>query len=192
MFTILLKAFLPVGVTDYVTYCTLEIFAPEIKGLWSFSAFPGTEKVDENGNTYIDNTYVADTVQTVIMNGADDKDAAWEFVKWWNETAQQTTYATTLEAIMGAAARYPAADPNVIANLPWSNAESKQLLAQYEMLTSMPAVPGYYMNTRMISYAFEDVVADLANPRETLYLNIRDINKELTKKREEFGLTTAE
>jgi hypothetical protein len=34
-------------------------------------------------------------------------------------------------------------------------------------------------------------VADLANPRETLYLNIRDINKELTKKREEFGLTTA-
>ena len=178
---------MPVGVTDYTTYCTLEIFAPEIKGLWSFSAFPGSVKEDGT----LDNTYVADTVQTVIMNGADDKDAAWEFVKWWNDTAQQTSYGTTLEAIMGAAARYPAADPNVIRNLPWSNAESKQLLAQYDMLTSMPAVPGYYMNTRMISYAFEDVVADLANPRETLYLNIRDINKELTKKREEFGLNTA-
>ena len=183
---------MPVGVTDYTTYCTLEIFAPEIKGLWSFSAFPGSEKTDENGNTYIDNTYVCDTVQTVIMNGAKNKDAAWEFVKWWNDTDQQTSYATTLEAIMGAAARYPAADPNVIRNLPWSNAESAQLLAQYEKLTSMPAVPGYYMNTRMISYAFEDVVADLANPRETLYLNIRDIDKELTKKREEFGLNTAE
>ncbi len=178
---------MPVGVTDYTTYCTLEIFAPEIKGLWSFSAFPGSVKEDGS----LDNTYVADTVQTVIMNGADDKDAAWEFVKWWNDTDQQTSYATTLEAIMGAAARYPAADPNVIRNLPWSNAESKQLLSQYEMLTSMPAVPGYYMNTRMISYAFEDVVADLANPRETLYLNIRDIDKELTKKREEFGLNTA-
>jgi len=177
---------MPVGVTDYTTYCTLEIFAPEIKGLWSFSAFPGSEKEDGS----IDNTYVCDTVQTVIMNGAKNKDAAWEFVKWWNETAQQTTYATTLEAIMGAAARYPAADPNVIRNLPWSNAESAQLLAQYEHLTSMPAVPGYYMNTRMISYAFEDVVADLANPRETLYLNIRDIDKELTKKRTEFGLST--
>ncbi len=177
---------MPVGVTDYTTYCTLEIFAPEIKGLWSFSAFPGSVKEDGT----IDNTYVCDTVQTVIMNGAKNKDAAWEFVKWWNETAQQTSYATTLEAIMGAAARYPASDPNVIRNLPWSNAESKQLLAQYEHLTSMPAVPGYYMNTRMISYAFEDVVADLANPRETLYLNIRDIDKELTKKREEFGLST--
>ncbi|MGN1370523.1 MAG: extracellular solute-binding protein [Aristaeellaceae bacterium] len=179
---------MPVGVTDYTTYCTLEIFAPEIKGLWSFSAFPGSVKEDGT----IDNTYVCDTVQTVIMNGADNKDAAWEFVKWWNDTAQQTSYATTLEAIMGAAARYPAADPNVIRNLPWSNSESTQLLAQYDKLISMPAVPGYYMNTRMISYAFEDVVADLANPRETLYLNIRDIDKELTKKREEFGLRTAQ
>ena len=179
---------MPVGVTDYVTYCTLEIFAPEIKGLWSFSAFPGSVKEDGT----IDNTYVCDTVQTVIMNGAKNKDAAWKFVKWWNETDQQTSYATTLEAIMGAAARYPAADPNVIRNLPWSNAESAQLLSQYENLTSMPAIPGYYMNTRMISYAFEDVVADLANPRETLYLNIRDIDKELTKKREEFGLSTKE
>lgn len=177
---------MPMGVTDYTTYCTLEIFAPEIKGLWSFSPFPGTLKEDGT----IDNTYVCDTVQTVIMNGADDKDAAWEFVKWWNDTDQQVAYATTLEAIMGAAARYPAADPNVIAQLPWSNYELEQLLSQYEHLTSMPAVPGYYMNTRMISYAFEDVVADLANPRETLYLNIRDIDKELLKKREEFNLIT--
>lgn len=181
---------MPMGVTDYTTYCTLEIFAPEIKGLWSFSPFPGTLKTAEDGTAYVDNTYVCDTVQTVIMKGADNKEAAWEFVKWWNETEQQVSYATTLEAIMGAAARYPAADPNVIAQLPWSNYELKQLLAQYDNLTSMPAVPGYYMNTRMISYAFEDVVADLANPRETLYLNIRDIDKELTKKREEFGLAT--
>ena len=65
-------------------------------------------------------------------------------------------------------------------------------MSQYENLTGMPAVPGYYMNTRMISYAFEDVVADLSSPRETLYLNIRDIDKELTKKRTEFGLSIAD
>ena len=178
---------MPMGVTDYTTYCTLEIFAPEIKGLWSFSPLPGTLKDDGA----IDNTYVCDTVQTVMMKGCDDQEAAWEFIKWWNETDQQVAYATTLESIMGAAARYPAADPEVIRRLPWSNAEQAQLLRQYEHLTSMPAVPGYYMNTRMISYAFEDVVADLANPRETLYLNIREIDKELMKKREEFKLPTA-
>ena len=179
---------MPVGITDYTAYCTLEIFAPEIKGLWSFSPFPGTVKEDGT----LDNTYVCDTVQTVIMKGARNKDAAWEFVKWWNSTKSQLSYANTLESIMGAAARYPAADPEVIRQLPWSNKELKELLSQYEHLTGMPAVPGYYMNTRMISYAFEDVVADLSSPRETLYLNIRDIDKELTKKRAEFGLTTWE
>lgn len=179
---------MPVGITDYPTYCQLEIFAPEIKGLWSFAPFPGTLKADGT----IDNTYVADTVQTVMMKGADDYDTAWQFIQWWNDTPQQLSYANTLESIMGTAARYPAADPEVLKQLPWSNRELTQLLAQYDHLTGMPAVPGYYMNTRMISYAFEDVVADLSNPRETLYLNIRDIDKELTKKREEFGLSVAE
>ena len=176
------------GITDYTAYCTLEIFAPEIKGLWSFAPFPGTEKEDGT----LDNTYVCDTVQTVIMKGARNRDSAWEFVKWWNSTRSQLNYANTLESIMGAAARYPAADPEVIRQLPWSNSELEELLSQYQHLNGMPAVPGYYMNTRMISYAFEDVVADLSSPRETLYLNIRDIDKELTKKRTEFGLTTME
>ncbi len=179
---------MPVGITDYTAYCTLEIFAPEIKGLWSFAPFPGTEKEDGS----VDNTYVCDTVQTVIMKGARNRNSAWEFVKWWNSTKSQLSYANTLESIMGAAARYPAADPDVIRQLPWSNNELEELLSQYRHLNGMPAVPGYYMNTRMISYAFEDVVADLSSPRETLYLNIRDIDKELTKKRTEFGLTTME
>ena len=179
---------MPVGITDYTAYCTLEIFAPEIKGLWSFSPFPGT--VREDGT--LDNTYVCDTVQTVIMRGTRNQDAAWQFVRWWNSTKSQLDYANTLESIMGAAARYPAADPDVIRQLPWSNKELTELLAQYAALNGMPAVPGYYMNTRMISYAFEDVVADLSSPRETLYLNIRDIDNELTKKRTEFGLSTVD
>ena len=179
---------MPVGITDYTAYCTLEIFAPEIKGLWSFSPFPGTLKEDGA----VDNTYVCDTVQTVMMQGARDKDAAWEFMRWWNSTKSQLNYANTLESIMGAAARYPAADPDVIRQLPWSNRELTELLSQYGHLTGMPAVPGYYMNTRMTSYAFEDVVADLSSPRETLYLNIRDIDNELTKKRTEFGLSTVD
>ncbi len=178
---------MPIGITDYTAYCTLEIFAPEIKGLWSFAPFPGTEKPDGT----LDNTYVCDTVQTVIMKGTRNRDASWSFVKWWNSTRSQLSYANTLESIMGAAARYPAADPEVLRQLPWSNRELQELLSQYGHLFGMPAVPGYYMNTRMISYAFEDVVADLSSPRETLYLNIRQIDRELTKKRTEFGLTVS-
>ena len=48
------------------------------------------------------------------------------------------------------------------------------------------------MTTRMVQYAFNDVVSDHANPRETLYLNVKDINEELDRKRKELHLSTLE
>ena len=93
---------------------------------------------------------------------------------------------------MGTSARYAAADPEVLKQLPWSNAELESLLGQFEHTAGLPAVPGNYMTTRMVQYAFNDTVADNANPRETLYLNIKDINEELTRKRKELHLSTLE
>lgn len=93
---------------------------------------------------------------------------------------------------MGTSARYAAADPEVLKQLPWSNAELSSLLAQFEQTVGIEAVPGNYMTTRMVQYSFNDVVSDHANPRETLYLNIKDINQELTRKREELHLSVKE
>ncbi|MCQ2573628.1 MAG: extracellular solute-binding protein [Treponema sp.] len=45
---------MPIGVANYQTFNTLAVAAPEIRGLWDFAYLPGTEKVDENGNVYID------------------------------------------------------------------------------------------------------------------------------------------
>jgi ABC-type glycerol-3-phosphate transport system substrate-binding protein len=175
---------MPVGITNYTTYCNLEIFAPEIKGLWSFAPFPGTEKEDGT----IDNTFVTDTTQSVILNSTDHKDAAWTFLKWWTGTEAQLQYATKVESVMGTAARYAAADKEVLASLPWSASEYRALASQLEHTKGIPAVPGSYMTTRMVTYAFDDVVSGTANPRETLYLNVKAIDKELSKKRAEFGI----
>lgn len=175
---------IPLGITNYTTYNQLEIFAPELKGLWSFYEMPGT--LQEDGT--IDHTYVVDTVQSTIMETSKNKEAAWAFIKWWTGTQIQLEYANTVESIMGTAARYSAADPEVIKRLPWSNKELTKLLEQFESTLGIPAVPGSYMNQRMVQYAFDEVVAELANPRETLYLNVKAINKELTKKRKEFHL----
>ncbi len=178
----------PVGVINYTMFNALEIFAPEIKGQWSFHQLPGIEREDGT----IDNTFVVDTVQSVIMASTDDLDASWEFVKWWTGTDTQLNFANSLEALMGTSARYAAADPEVLKQLPWSNAELDSLLGQFENTTGIPAVPGNYMTTRMVQYAFNDVVSDHANPRETLYLNIKDINEELDRKREELHLSRLE
>ncbi len=178
----------PVGIINYTMFNALEIFAPEIKGQWSFHPLPGMEQEDGS----IDNTFVVDTVQSVIMAATDNVNDSWEFVKWWTGTDTQLSFANSLESLMGTSARYAAADPEVLRQLPWSNAELENLLGQFEHTAGLPAVPGNYMTTRMVQYAFNDSVAENANPRETLYLNIKDINEELTRKRQELHLSTAE
>lgn len=176
---------MPIGVAEYTMYNQLEIFAPEIKGLWSFSAFPGTIKEDGQ----IDNTFVTNTVQSVIMKNSDKVEDAWTFLKWWTSTETQLSYATTIESIMGTSARYAPADKEVLSRLSWNNKEVNRLLEQMESTKGIPAVPGSYMTGRMIGYAFDNVVANSANPRETLFLNMKAIDKELLKKRTEFSLS---
>lgn len=175
----------PVGVINYTMFNALEIFAPEIKGLWSFHPMPGVERADGT----IDNTFVVDTTQSVIMAASSNIDKSWRFLKWWTGTDAQLEFANSLEALMGTSARYAAADPDVLKQLPWSNSELESLLGQFEHTRGIPAVPGNYMTTRMVQYAFNDVVSDHANPRETLYLNIKDINEELDRKRRELHLS---
>jgi len=179
---------IPVGITGYTTFNQLEIFAPEIKGLWSFHPIPGVEQEDGS----IDRSFAVDTTQSVIMAKCRDLDASWEFVKWWTSTDSQLKFANSLEALMGTSARYAAADPEVLKQLPWSNAELDSLLTQFEENVGIEAVPGNYMTTRMVQYSFNDVVSDHANPRETLYLNIKDINQELARKRQELHLSVKE
>ncbi len=176
---------MPIGVIKYTTYCQLEVFAPEIKGLWSFTTLPGVKGEDGAVN----DSYVIETVNSAILNTSKKKEAAWKFVKWWNNTETQLQYANTAESVMGTSARYPAADPEVIKRLPWSNAELTQILSQMQSTVGIPAVPGNYMLTRMVLYSFNNVVAEGANPRETLYLNLKTIDKEITNKRREFHLS---
>ena len=98
-------------------------------------------------------------------------------------------YANALEAVMGAAARYPTANMEVLKQLPWSSKDSQQLMRQFKDTVGVPEVPGGYMTARAIDYAFRSVVTNGQNPREALYLNIKQVDKELTKKRKEFHLS---
>ncbi|MCC2728377.1 hypothetical protein LK490_21270, partial [Blautia sp. MSK22_86] len=73
---------------------TLMVSAPEIKGLWDFTLIPGTEKTDENGNTYIDRSDFI-TGSGTMMIASDDEDTkqrAWEFMKWWASSDTQVRF----------------------------------------------------------------------------------------------------
>lgn len=178
----------PLGIADYTEYWRLELFAPEIRGLWSFAPLPGVKREDGT----IDNRVVTATTQTVVLRAAQERDIvddAWAFVRWWMSTEIQTEFAHGLEAILGPSARYPTANPEVLVRLPWAATDANILLEQFASTISFPQVPGHYMTTRMIDYAFRAVVTRGANPRQTLFMNTRAINHELTRKRREFSLS---
>ena len=60
-------------------YNTLELLAPEIRGLWSMHGIPGVP----DGNGGVDNQNIAQTNYTVIMANCADKDAASSAVDKW-------------------------------------------------------------------------------------------------------------
>ncbi len=179
---------MPIGIADYTIYNTLELFAPEIKGLWSIYELPGVENADGT----INRSSVSTTTATIILSDTDNLEGAWEFVQWWHGEKIQLSYARQLEALLGASGRYATASIDIARQLNWETASLSSLESQFKNTVATPMVPGHYMTTRMISNAFNEVVTNdnSISPREALYLKIATINEELTKKRNEFGLST--
>ena len=175
---------MPLLIAPYTLYNTLTVFAPELRGEWGFAPVPGIRREDGT----IDRTVPASGTAAVILTGAQDREAAWEFVKWWTEAETQTRYALDLEALMGAAARYPAANPETLRNLPWPLEDYLKLEAQLQWVRGVPEVPGGYMVGRHLDNAFRKVVEKQAPVRETLLDYNRVMNEEILAKRLELGL----
>lgn len=182
---------MPIGVADYSTFNTLAVFAPEIKGLWDFALIPGVEQEDGTINRAVQSWGTC----SMMLRGAEERgktDKAWEFMKWWASSTTQSTYASELEAVMGAAARYATANKKTFETLSWSSKESAALKEQWKYAFGLPQVAGGYYTERHITNAIRKVINENEDPRETLLDYRKEINDELTNKREEFGLPTAE
>ncbi|HQC75016.1 MAG TPA: extracellular solute-binding protein, partial [Bacilli bacterium] len=174
----------PIGIANYELFNTLTVFAPEISNKWSYAPLPGTY----NDKNQLINNGAASGSAIVMMKQADDKESAWDFMRWWVSRDTQTSYARELESILGAAARHNTANVLAFKNLPWSREEQNVLLAQWKNSVGVPEIPGGYYTGRNLENAFRKVVNTQANPRETLNEYIALINAEITKKRKEFGL----
>jgi ABC-type glycerol-3-phosphate transport system substrate-binding protein len=174
---------MPIGVFNFSLYNTLAVFAPEIRGKWEFAPMPGTMVDGE-----LHNQTTATTTGVVILEDSTEKDAAWEFVKWWTSAEAQAAFGRGLEAILGSAARYPTANLEAFSMLPWSTQDYLMLTAQREQAVGIPTVPGDYIIGRYMDYAFRATVNDRTNPRDNLYEYVTKIDLELARKREEFGL----
>ncbi len=184
---------MPIIVSNYTAlYNKLKVFATEIEGSWIMVPLPGYTHVDENGNTYINNESVADVDATVMISGSDHEEAAWKFMKWYTGAECQVEYANEMVAIIGDSAKHPTANREALKSLPWSPEEYEEISKQYENLASVPNYPGYYIISRYTNFAFLDAYNEDADPGDEMLSYINTINKEITRKREEFKLETLE
>jgi len=179
----------PLVISDFSLYNMLSVMAPEIKGLWGMLPVPGT--VREDGS--VDRSVGASGLAAVMFRTAKEKEAAWEFMKWWTSAETQIEFARRIESILGASARYPTANLDAMGQMQWSGEEWSRLQEQLRWVKGVPQVPGGYLVPRNINNAFRKVaVSKSQGAREALLMYTRIINNELTQKRKEFGLPTAE
>lgn len=179
---------IPIGITNYSMYNRLAVFAPEIRGLWEFDPVPGIMQEDGTINRSVASTGTG----IIMMEASRQKEASWEYMKWWTSKDVQVRFGREMESLMGAAARYPTANQEALAMLPWSVEDYRSLDKQWEWAKGNPEVPGGYFTPRHIDNAFRRVVYEKEDPRETILDYVRVINEELEKKRIEFGLTTGQ
>ena len=178
----------PIVIANYTFYNQLSVASPEIKGLWNFCQVPGT--LQEDGTV----SHAANSTGSgaVIFKKVKNKENAWKFVKWFTETETQVQYGTQIEGLLGTMGRFDTANLEALEQLSWSNDELARLRDQQEELVEIPVIPASYAVTRNIMNAFRETVNENQNPRDTLVWYNRDINDEITRKRENLGLSTDE
>jgi ABC-type glycerol-3-phosphate transport system substrate-binding protein len=181
---------MPIGIAAYSTYNTLMVSAPEIRGLWDFTLIPGTERVDENGETYIDRSDFITGSATMMISTEDEalRQKSWEFMKWWAAPDTQIQFGREIEALLGSSARYATANRDAFSNLSWSMDDIDVLNRQWDWTRGIREVPGGYFTGRHISNAIRRVLTFKEDSRETIIDYSIKIDEEIRKKRLEFGM----
>ncbi len=176
---------MPIAITDYTQYNQLSIFAPEIRGRWIMTDVPGT--VREDGT--IDNTSIASGSACIMMKSSKNKDASWEFMKWWTGREASLRFARELESLMGQSARYNTANKYALEHIPWSHTEYENIARQWDKTKTIPEIPGGYITPRYIDFAFKAIVGDKKeDPGEQLLKYNKEIVDEIERKVTEFNL----
>jgi len=171
---------MPMGVVPYTMANQIQFAAPEIRGLWGMVPLPGMGDGSDTAN-YTKGTGTA----AIVFKKTQNIDAAEDFLDWFTQTATQIKYGRQLEIVMGVAGRYSPANKEVVSHLNWSADETEIIQSQFDYIKEIPVIPSSYYVSRNFTNAFRRVTYYSDDPRETMMLYVKDINKEITRKWEE-------
>lgn len=181
----------PIGIGDFGMYLQLTNAASDIRGLWDIAVVPGVASQTYNQEnleyeTTINRSMPGAQQSVVIFDKSDKKEESIEFLKWWMSTETQTTYSETLLNTLGSHYIWNSANNSAFSNLRIDQEHKTVILEQWTHLKEVPKIPGSYIIEREISNIWNSVVYNDANLRSSISdANIK-INKEITRKMQEF------
>ena len=175
---------LPIGVSTFDTYVKLTLSAPELTGKWDIAIAPGVEKDGQ-----IQRWQTGSAQSMCLINKGDKKNkAGWELLKWWSSKDVQSEFAKRLSLQFGKGYIWNSANLEAFKeSIIFTDAEKATILEQWKYMREIPRVPGWYMLERELSNAWNNIVLNSKNTRATIEDAVDLINKELTRKLQEFG-----
>ncbi len=173
---------MPIGISDFNLYTQLSVAAPELQGRYAIAPMIGTRKKD---NT-IDRTAGGGVTGILIMEQSKHKQEAWKFMKWWMSRDTQVQYGYTVESYFGVSARWATANYEAFQLMPWDSKDLEVIKKQYSYYKDMPTVLGGYFTSRHMNNAWNRIVMNKINPRDSLEKAIKDINAEMRSKQRQY------
>ena len=171
------------GIASYTQCLTFSAGAPEISGKWSIAEIPGI--AEEDGS--INNICSGAGTGASIMKSSKNKDAAWNFLKWWTSSETQYRYSSDVEAILGETGRVGTANKNALPRLVWEDNEIDVITSQWSKLREIPEVPGSYYVSRSIDQAFWATKNGNKSAKESIVHWSEESNNEIARKIKEYA-----
>lgn len=176
----------PIVIGDALGYYNTLMSYYELRGLWEMVPLPG---VRDEATGEINRTSMIGTSSLVIPRGANNPQSTWAYIKWYmSEETQLLFYKETLNVNANPTVKSGTANLNALRKEAWTTDELIAINAQLEQLAGVPEYPGNYIISQYVSNAFYDVYNKGTDPITAMQDRVLDINKEISRKRKEFGL----
>ncbi len=174
---------IPIGVSNFGDYIRVVSAASELSGAWDISLQPGIV----NNEGVVERWSPGPGQTAMIFSKSKYQNESWEFLKWWLSSEIQTQFGRELKMLYGNEYIWNTANMDAFKSLPMNEQHKEIILEQWEWLQEVPKVPGGYIVERGISDIWNKIVFDGENPRSTLDDGIIVMNREISRKLEEFG-----
>lgn len=174
---------MPLGIASHATYLTLCSAAPEIKGRWKIALVPGT--VNENGE--LNRTVSGGGTGCSIVEKSKNKEAAWEFLKWWTSDTVQTRYSNNVESILGTISRTSTSNIKAFQSLAWEKDDLDIFMEEWSNVTEIPEVPGSYYLTRAVDQAYWAVINGESTAKDAIVEWSKVADEEIARKIDEYS-----